>query len=311
MRTMNNLGLNISAAVIRISGVKQLEGEDLEDTAVRALAVIEERLKKVEYEKKDNARRLNEILDVLMSLAALDYSKRANFSESHDYIDALAGGVNMLGEELKQSTISLKEKEVLLREIHHRVKNNLQIISSLLNLQSGQIEDEGARQQYAASHERIRAMAMVHEKLYESKDLSGIDFGDYVSSLAHGLNLSCNPDPSRIRLNIEVADAPVQLKLDAAIPCALIMNELIMNGFKHAFPGDRKGEISVLFVRGTDVNQLIVQDNGIGLPQGFDVNELSSLGLQLVTVLSDQVDAKLQIINNGGAKFVLNCKCHQ
>lgn len=308
---MNNLALDISSAVIRISGVKQLDGEDLEDTAVRALAVIEERLKKVEFEKKDNARRVNGILDVVMSLASLDYSNRAEYTESSDYIDALAGGVNMLGEELKQSTVSLKEKEILLREIHHRVKNNLQIISSLLNLQSGQITDEGARKQYAASHERIRAMAMVHEKLYESKDFSGIDFGDYVQSLAHGLNLSCNPDPSRIRLKIDVADAPVQLKLDAAIPCALIMNELIMNGFKHAFPGDCKGEISVQFIRGAETNQLIVMDNGIGLPEGFNIDELSSLGLQLVTVLSEQVDAELQIINEGGAKFVLNCKCQQ
>jgi len=306
---MNKLALDLASAVIRISGVKQLEGEEIEDSAVRALAVIEERLKKSEYEKKDNARRVSGILDVVMSLASLDYSNRAEYSETADYIDALAGGVNMLGEELKQSTISLKEKEVLLREIHHRVKNNLQIISSLLNLQSGQIVDEEARQQYAASHERIRAMAMVHEKLYESKDFSGIDFGDYVQSLAHGLNLSCNPDPSRIRLKIDVADAPVTLKLDAAIPCALIMNELIMNGFKHAFPGNRAGEISVQFIRGAEVNQLIVQDNGVGLPEEFDVGELSSLGLQLVSVLSEQVDAKFQIINEGGAKFVLNCKC--
>lgn len=306
---MTKLALDFSSAVIRISGIKQLEGEDIEDAAVRALAVIEERLRRAEFEKQDNARRVNEVLDVVMSLAALDYSKRAQFSESSDFIDALAGGVNMLGEELKQSTISLKEKEVLLREIHHRVKNNLQIISSLLNLQSGQITDENARQQYAVSHERIRAMAMVHEKLYESKDLSGIDFGDYVHSLALGLNLSCNPDPSRIRLLVDVDEAPVQLKLDAAIPCALILNELIMNGFKHAFTDGRAGEISVRFIRGEEVNQLIVQDNGVGLPADLDIENCNSLGLQLVTVLSEQVDAKLQIVNENGTKFVLSCRC--
>jgi two-component sensor histidine kinase len=307
---MTKLALDVSSALIRISGVKQLEGEDIEDTAVRALAVVEERFQRAEFEKKNNAARVNGILDVVMSMASLDYTKRAGFSESCDHIDALAGGVNMLGEELKQSTISLKEKEVLLREIHHRVKNNLQIISSLLNLQSSQFTDEHTRQQYAVSHERIRAMAMVHEKLYESKDLSGIDFGDYVSSLAHGLNLSCNPDPSRIRLNIDVDQAPAQLKLDAAIPCALILNELIMNGFKHAFPGDRSGEISVKFIRGEETNQLIVSDNGIGLPPHFDIESSSTLGLQLVTVLSEQVEAKLQIISEGGTKFVLSCRCH-
>lgn len=307
---MTKQALNISSALIRISGIKQLDGEDIDDTAVRALAIVEERLQRADFEKKDKIRRLNEILDVVMSLAALDYTKRANISESSDDVDALAGGVNMLGEELKQSTISLKEKEILLREIHHRVKNNLQIISSLLNLQAGQITDEHARQQYAVSNERIRAMAMVHEKLYESKDLTGIDFGDYVSSLAHGLNISCNPDPSRIRLNIAVDQDPVELKLDAAIPCALILNELVMNGFKHAFPGDLAGEISVKFIRGKESNQLIVQDNGVGMPENFDIDGSSSLGLQLVTVLSEQVEAKLQIVNEGGAKFVLSCRCH-
>lgn len=306
---MTKLALGFSSAVIRISGVRQLDGEDIEDTAVRALAVIEERLQRAEYEKKNNSRRVSEILDVVMSLAALDYSKRAHFTDGHDYIDALAGGVNMLGEELKQSTISLKEKEVLLREIHHRVKNNLQIISSLLNLQSGQITDEHARQQYTASRERIRAMAMVHEKLYESKDLSGIDFGDYVQSLALGLNLSCNPDPSRIRLLVNVDEAPAQLKLDAAIPCALILNELIMNGFKHAFADGRAGEISVRFVRGEEINQLVVQDNGVGLPPDLDIANCTSLGLQLVTVLSEQVDAGLEIVSENGTKFVLSCKC--
>lgn len=307
---MSKLAIDFSSTVIRISGVKQLDGEVIDDTVVRALAVIEERLKRSEFEKKDNARRVNDLLEVVMSLAALDYTKRATFSDTSDHIDALAGGVNMLGEELKQSTISLKEKEILLREIHHRVKNNLQIISSLLNLQAGQITDEYARKQYAVSNERIRAMAMVHEKLYESKDLTGIDFGDYVSSLAHGLNISCNPDPSRIRLKIAVDREPVELKLDAAIPCALILNELVMNGFKHAFPGDLAGEISVRFIRGKESNQLIVADNGIGLPENFDIESSSSLGLQLVTVLSEQVEAKLQIVNEGGAKFVLSCRCH-
>lgn len=307
---MTKLSLDLASALIRISGVKQLDGEDVEDAAVRALAVIEERIQRADFDKKNNALRVNGILDVVMSLAALDYSKQACISEASDDIDALAGGVNMLGEELKQSTISLKEKEVLLREIHHRVKNNLQIISSLLNLQAGQISDEHTRQQYAVSNERIRAMAMVHEKLYESKDLTGIDFGDYVSSLAHGLNLSCNPDPSRIRLNIAVDRNPVELKLDAAIPCALILNELVMNGFKHAFPGDRKGELSVKFIRGEETNELIVQDNGIGMPENFDIENSSSLGLQLVTVLTEQIEAKLQIENEGGTKFVLSCKCH-
>jgi two-component sensor histidine kinase len=306
---MSKEALDFSSAVIRVAGIRQLDGEDIDDSAVRALAIIEERLHRAEFEKKDITRRVNAILEVVMSLAALDYTHQAKVTESCDDIDALAGGVNMLGEELKQSTISLKEKEVLLREIHHRVKNNLQIISSLLNLQGGQIDDERARQQYAVSIERIRAMALVHEKLYESKDLSGIDFGDYVKSLAHALNMSCNPDPSRIQMVIDIDEAPYLLELDAAIPCALILNELILNGFKHAFPDQRSGMMKVKFIRGEKVNQLIVEDNGVGLPEGLDVENTASLGLQLVTVLADQIDAKLAIDRKNGSQFTLSCSC--
>jgi two-component sensor histidine kinase len=309
---MTKVSLNFSDAVIRLSGVKLLEGETTEDAAVRGLAIIEERLQQFESEKKNNSKRTSEILDVVMALASLNFGRRATISDTADDIDAIAGGVNMLGEELQQSTVSLKEKEVLLREIHHRVKNNLQIISSLLNLQAGQINDKIARQHYEVSHERIRAMALVHEKLYQSRDLSGIDFGNYILSLAQSLNASCNPDQNRIRLVVDVdSDTPV-LKIDAAIPCALILNELIMNGFKHAFPGNRKGKIVVSFKRtpGDHMNyELSVSDNGVGLPDGLDPFQSASLGLQLVTVLAEQVDAALTVLREEGTVFVLTCKC--
>lgn len=309
--SMSKLNPEFSSAIIRIAGIKPLDGEEHDETVVRALAIIEERLIRAEMQKKHDAKRVSEVLDVVMRLAALDYSGRSGISEAGDYIDALAGGVNMLGEELKQSTISLKEKEVLLREIHHRVKNNLQIISSLLNLQSEQVNDVQARQLYAVGKERVRAMAMVHEKLYESKDLSGIDFGDYIRSLTHGLNISCNPDPQRIRLKIDVESEAVHLKIDHAVPCALILNELVMNGFKHAFPGNREGEIFVSLKRNPKENrrELVVADNGVGLPEDFNADESSSLGLQLVTVLSQQVEAELRIERSIGTKFTLSCRC--
>lgn len=310
-KNMSKHALDFSAAVIRISGIRQLDGEHPDDTAVRALAVIEERLMRAETERKTNIRRVADALEIVMGLASLDYTKRAEVTDELDYMDALAAGINMLGEELKQSTISLKEKEVLLREIHHRVKNNLQIISSLLNLQAGQIADEETRQQYAVSNERIRAMAMVHEKLYESKDLSGIDFGDYVRSLTHNLNISCNPDAQRIRLKVDISGGPLHLKIDHAVPCALILNELVMNGFKHAFPGDREGEMKVTLRLNEreDRRELIVSDNGVGMPENFDANESNSLGLQLVTVLAEQVDSELIIKREGGTSIMLSCKC--
>lgn len=303
MDTFNN--------IIRISGVKPLKGEDQSETIARGLAIIEERLRQSEEERKSSVKRIAKTLDVVVGLASLDYSKQAEIAGAGDHMDALAAGINMLGEELKQSTISLKEKEVLLREIHHRVKNNLQVISSLLNLQSGQITDQVTRQQYAVSNERIRAMAMVHEKLYESKDLSGIDFGDYIKSLTHNLNISCNPDTARIRLFVDIQDESVNLKIDHAVPCALILNELVMNGFKHAFPGDKSGEIHVSLRRNVaeQRRELIIRDNGIGLPEGFNPEEAESLGLQLVTVLAEQVDSELRIGREGGTTFTLSCRC--
>lgn len=308
---MNSVALDISAAIIRISGVKPNEGEAPDETIMRGLAAIEERLKRSEAERKSNVRRVAAILDVVMRLASLDYSRKAEVTEAADYMDALAAGVNMLGEELKQSTISLKEKEVLLREIHHRVKNNLQVISSLLNLQAGQMEDEETRQQYSVSNERIRAMAMVHEKLYESKDLSGIDFGEYIKSLTHSLNISCNPDAQRIRLRVNIETGPAPLKIDHAVPCALILNELVMNGFKHAFSDGRTGEIEVT-LRKDETGQrreLVISDNGVGIPAGFSAEESSSLGLQLVTVLAEQIDAELSVRREAGTSFTLSCRC--
>lgn len=303
--------LDIASTILRLSGAKKIEGEDPEETIARGLALIEEKLNKAEVERKAGVRRVASTLEVVMGLASLDYKKQAEVGNAGDHMDALAAGINMLGQELKQSTISLKEKEVLLREIHHRVKNNLQIISSLLNLQSGQIKDEETRLHYAVSNERIRAMAMVHEKLYESKDLSGIDFGDYIKSLTQNLNISCNPDPQRILLKVNVDEESVNLKIDHAVPCALILNELVMNGYKHAFPGNLAGEIQVSLTRNAKENrrELVVKDNGVGLPDGFNPDEAASLGLQLVTVLAEQVDAELIIKREHGTSFTLSCKC--
>lgn len=308
---MLNDGAEIASSIIRISGVKPMDGEDQAETIARGLTIIEERLRVAEKDRQLNVRRISSILEVVIGLASLDYSKQAEITCTGDYLDALAAGVNMLGQEMKQSTISLKEKEVLLREIHHRVKNNLQIISSLLNLQSGQITDEVTRRQYAVSNERIRAMAMVHEKLYESKDLSGIDFGDYIKSLTHNLNISCNPDAARIRLYVNIEEESVNLKIDHAVPCALILNELVMNGFKHAFPGGKSGEIHVSLRRNVaeQRRELVVRDNGIGLPEGFNPEEAESLGLQLVTVLAEQVDSELRIDRKDGTTFTLSCRC--
>lgn len=307
---MNSDFYKIVEKVKALSGIEQKPKESEEETVLRGLSILEEKFKKAKAETEFNNKRVNAILDVVMAMAKLDYSKKADVSERTDYVDALAAGINMLGEELKCSTISLFEKETLLKEIHHRVKNNLQIISSLLNLQSGQIDDPFFREKYNVSRDRIRSMALVHEKLYESENLSLIDFGDYVLSLANSLNVSYNPGDSRIRMKLDVAENAGLFKIETAIPCGLILNELLSNSFKYAFPENRKGTIDVFFGCTQEMEKqneycLSVKDDGVGLPEDLDPDTTESLGFQLITILADQLNAKLLVNREEGTEVSL------
>jgi len=192
---------------------------------------------------------------------------------------------------------SLKEKEVLLKEIHHRVKNNLQIISSLLNLQSAEIEDPKASQKFRESQDRVKAMALIHERLYQSSDLAKIDFAGYVRSLTGHLVRSYKA--GAIRLNVEVESVP--MNLDVAIPCGLMINELVSNAFKYAFPDRRDGEIRVVFSEDRDrMLRLAVSDNGIGFPEDRNPEESDSLGLKLVRTLTEQLGGTVRYRSQGG-----------
>lgn len=203
-------------------------------------------------------------------------------------------------EELIQA--SLREKEVLLKEIHHRVKNNLQVTSSLLNLQSGYIHDPQAQEMFADSQNRIRSMALVHEKLYQSNDLSRINFADYVSSLATLLFRSFAVDAEQISLNIE--GGGIFLSVESAVPCGLIVNELLSNCLKHAFPKGRRGEVQIRIGREADGGLTVaVADNGVGLPETLDVTRTETLGLQLVRTLTQQIDGTVHVERNGQTEF--------
>ena len=181
-------------------------------------------------------------------------------------------------EQIKQN---LKEKEVLLSEIHHRVKNNMQVISSLLKLQSAKIEDKKYVEMFKDSENRIRSMSLIHEKLYQSGDFANVNFDGYVKNIANDLIRSYAVTPDKIKLNTKIED--VSLGLDNAIPCGLIINELISNSLKYAFPKDREGEIKIV-LREINSNEieLTVSDDGIGIPAEIDIRETESLGLQLV-----------------------------
>lgn len=191
----------------------------------------------------------------------------------------------------EQMQASLREKEALLREIHHRVKNNLQITSSLLRLQEGAIDDPQAREVFIATQNRIRSMALVHEKLYQSTNLSQIDFGDYIRTLGELLMRSFALDPSPVTLR--VGGATVLLEIDVAVPCGLIVNELLSNALKHAFPGGRRGTISIELDRSDGWCEVCVRDDGVGLAPSVDPEHVTTLGLQLVRGLVLQLEGTL------------------
>lgn len=197
---------------------------------------------------------------------------------------------------------SLKEKEILLKEVHHRVKNNLQIISSLFSLQSDSTKYRDPEEVFRQGQNRIKSMALIHEKLYQSSDLAKIDFSSYVSMLAGHLYRSYAVDPGKVRMKINVEK--VNLDIDTAIPCGLILNELISNSFKHAFKAHDEGEISILMRQFEDGTCLLeIRDNGVGLPQEIELEKIDSLGLQLVDILVNQINGKLEIDTGHGTGF--------
>jgi two-component sensor histidine kinase/DNA-binding NarL/FixJ family response regulator len=202
---------------------------------------------------------------------------------------------------------SLAEKEILLKEIHHRVKNNLQIISSLLGLQFANTLDEQALTALRSSQDRIKSMALVHEKLYQTTDLSRIEFAGYIESLTTHLCNSYLPNPDQVSFRIEVGD--VKLSIDKAIPCGLIINELVSNSVKHAFPEGRKGLIAIRIHEDEDGTvTLAIADDGVGLPAGIDFRETNSMGLQLVNILARQLHGEISLLSGEGATFTITFK---
>ena len=200
---------------------------------------------------------------------------------------------------------SLKEKEVLLQEIHHRVKNNMQIISSLIRLQSRHIHDEQALKMFRSTQNRVQSMAIIHERLYKSKDFAKVDFSEYIQVLTGNLFSAYGIDPRSVKLHLNIKD--VSLDINTAIPCGLIVNELVSNSLKHAFPDGKKGEIKITMhpLNKKEV-ELIVSDNGIGLPEKVDFRNTESLGLHLVAILAeDQLRGNIKLNRKKGTSFHL------
>ena len=294
-RATLNILEDFNAEKLRLEDTQRAVLNILEDFDVEKTKVEEaNRLLKM---KSDELNRSNEELELRIE------ERTADLRQSNAQLRAEMEERKKAEERVKASLV---EKEALLREIHHRVKNNLQIIRSMLNLQLPQVRDEQSIQLFKESQNRIYTMALIHEKLYQSESMAAIDLPEYIRSLTANLFQSYGVAGHAIRPIIDVE--PVSLDVDTAIPCALIINELVSNSLKHAFPSSRSpergGEVHIDLHRG-DKGKLIlsVSDNGIGLSPGFEIRNCRSLGLKLVCVLAKQIGGTVDVSTGGGARI--------
>ena len=251
----------------------------------------------------------NEFAVDMLKNGAKDYVFKNNLTKlvpaikrvitERDELEELKNSRNQLQE-------ALEEKEMLLKEIHHRVKNNLMIISNLLELQSYYIKDKADLNVFRDSKTRADSMALIHEKLYQSTDLKGINFREYIHSLAFDIFDTYNIAPDRIKLVINVEN--IILDVNTAIPLGLIINELLTNSLKYAFPDDKKGIITIIFSKTDNIFTLIIKDNGIGLKHGIDFRNTDSLGLEIVNNLTRQIDGNVELVYDDGSEFRITFK---
>ncbi|MCF8366487.1 MAG: response regulator [Bacteroidales bacterium] len=232
-------------------------------------------------------------------------------------IDELAGNI-LLNKELEEKEQkrkiaednlkrSLAEKEILLKEVHHRVKNNMQIISSILKMQERQIGDPRLKIVLEESQNRIRSMALIHENLYRNENLANIMFSNYVKSLAGNLARTFSDQQGNVSFEYDIDD--VYLPLDIGIPCGLIINELISNSFKYAFTENKNGKISIRLKQLDEQSfNLEVSDNGVGMPVDLDLEKSNSLGMKIVSKLVMQIEGKMKYSYSNGAKFSIDFK---
>jgi two-component sensor histidine kinase len=260
---------------------------------------------------------------VLGTLCAIDHRPRELTSEQQSLLRTVAAQVSAQLE-LRRRNLeldehgraqralqaqlegSLREKDVLLQEVHHRVKNNLQLVSSLINLQLAIVDDGNARNALEECQGRIHAVAIVHEAIYSARDYARVPISNYVRSLASSIFHALKAALREIALELEIGD-DLQLPVDKAIPCGLILNELISNALRHAFPSGRADSVVRVQVSSTPDAKLevVVADNGVGLPAGFAPEACLSVGMQVVCALVEQIDGQLRIAQHEGTQFIV------
>ncbi len=230
-------------------------------------------------------------------------SQSTSICDSEGNVIGMRGVTMDITEQIKfeqELSASLKEKEILLKEIHHRVKNNMQIISSLLSLQAKTIPDKETQEIFDESRNRIRSMALIHEKLYQSKDFFRVDFKGYVVDLLNNLMISYGPKGKNVKAEVNIKD--ISFNIDSAITLGLIINELASNAYKHAFKEKQDGKITVSITKENRKYIFIVKDNGTGIPENLDITKSETLGLQLVDTLVGQLYGKFEVRNNEGTE---------
>jgi PAS domain S-box-containing protein len=211
-----------------------------------------------------------------------------------------------LEETAARAAAALSEKETLLREIHHRVKNNMQAISCLINLQSAQVEDRNVARMFEQCRERISSMSKVHEKLSTSENPSHINFHEYTAELASEM-LNSHGKNGRVSIVTDIDD--IFLGIKEAIPCGLLMTEIMSNAMKYAFPGEKTGKVTIRFKRsGRGMYTLTIADNGIGLPGGIDLENATTLGMELIRELTKQIKGSVSVVSNGGTAYTIRFK---
>ena len=243
--------------------------------------------------------------------------QRSSTGEVH-----LQGIILDITEHKKAEDALLQMEEIRKKEIHHRIKNNLQVISTLLYLESGNFTDENVIEAFRDSQHRVKSMALVHEKLYQSEDMVSVDFADYIKNLSNYLFQSYSLDNAKVSLKLDVEK--VFLGMDTAVPLGIIINELVSNSLKHAFTREKEGEIYIELHRAGSENRrkktglsgtarnkedkltLIVRDNGRGFPEKLDFRNTTSLGLQLVTTLVDQIEGDIELDSSRGTGFKIS-----
>lgn len=298
--------VDVNNATTMVTGVpkKQMIGRCLYETKIlfkEDITNLQQKFSQI-IKNKENLSFETELIDKYGSTRCLNV--KITLIEREDdilYVLVIASDITEIKKFETELKNSIKEKEVLLKEIHHRVKNNMQIISSLMNIQTRYLDDEESINVLKESQNRVKSMSMIHEKLYRSKKFDKVYFAEYIENLVGDLFYSYSIEKGKIRPVLEIED--VKLNIETSVPLGLIITELISNCLKYAFPDSMKGILFVSLKKLGEYYELIISDNGIGFPETIEFKNTDSLGLQLVNSLTDQIDGEIDLNTNNGTEF--------